>query len=115
KTSKKISSDFEALVDEHLSDWTNDDPTDDLTVQSRHVDGTMNAAQRGELLDWLKAEETADRHGRPVARVLTNARCLSEGVDVPSLDAVLFLHPRKSQVDVVQAVGRVMRRSEGKR
>ncbi|RCK62130.1 damage-inducible protein [Microbacterium sorbitolivorans] len=115
KTSKKISSDFEALVDEHLSDWTNDDSTDDLTVQSRHVDGTMNAAQRGELLDWLKAEETADRHGRPVARVLTNARCLSEGVDVPSLDAVLFLHPRKSQVDVVQAVGRVMRRSEGKR
>ena len=46
--------------------------------------------------------------------ILTKARCLSEGVDVPTLDAVLFLSPRKSQVDVIQAVGRVMRRAEGK-
>lgn len=75
----------------------------------------MNATTRGELLDWLKAAPEEDDCGRPVARVLTNARCLSEGVDVPSLDAVLFLSPRKSQVDVVQAVGRVMRRAEGKR
>ena len=46
--------------------------------------------------------------------MLSNAKCLTEGVDVPALDAVLFLQPRKSIVDVVQAVGRVMRRSEGK-
>jgi predicted helicase len=52
--------------------------------------------------------------GPASARILSNARCLSEGVDVPSLDAVLFLHPRNSVVDVVQSVGRVMRRSEGK-
>lgn len=45
---------------------------------------------------------------------MSNARCLSEGVDVPALDAILFLHPRKSQIDVVQSVGRVMRRAEGK-
>ena len=115
KTSQGIANDFETLVDGHLSNVLNDDPTDDLMVQARHVDGTMNATMRGERLDWLQAEDVTDRFDRPVARVLTNARCLSEGVDVPSLDAVLFLHPRKSQVDVVQAVGRVMRRAEGKR
>jgi len=114
KTSKGVASDFTALVEGHLSNITNADKTDDLTVEAEHVDGTMNATQRGELLDWLKATPEEDQYGRPVARVLTNARCLSEGVDVPSLDAVLFLSPRKSQVDVVQAVGRVMRRSPGK-
>ena len=45
---------------------------------------------------------------------MSNARCLTEGIDVPALDAILFLHPRKSDIDVVQAVGRVMRRAEGK-
>ncbi|MGY1550662.1 type ISP restriction/modification enzyme [Microbacterium sp. A588] len=115
KTSIGVASDFTALVDGHLSNIENDDDTDDLTVEAEHVDGTMNATQRGELLDWLKAAPEQDQYGRPVARVLTNVRCLSEGVDVPSLDAVLFLSPRKSQVDVVQAVGRVMRRAEGKR
>ena len=49
-----------------------------------------------------------------VCRILSNARCLTEGVDVPSLDAVLFMNPRRSQVDVVQAVGRVMRKAAGK-
>ncbi|MFT3797335.1 type ISP restriction/modification enzyme [Microbacterium sp.] len=115
KTSKGVAGDFTALVEGHLSNIENDDATDDLTVEAEHVDGTMNATQRGELLDWLKAAPEHDQYGRPVARVLTNARCLSEGVDVPSLDAVLFLSPRKSQVDVVQAVGRVMRRSPGKK
>lgn len=115
KTSIGVASDFTALVDGHLSNIENDDATDDLTVEAEHVDGTMNATQRGELLDWLKAAPEHDQYGRPVARVLTNVRCLSEGVDVPNLDAVLFLSPRKSQVDVVQAVGRVMRRAEGKR
>lgn len=73
-----------------------------------HVDGTMNALTRGQKLDWLQAP-IADGE----ARILSNARCLSEGVDVPDLDAVLFLSPRGSQVDVVQAVGRVMRKPQG--
>ena len=47
-------------------------------------------------------------------RILSNARCLSEGIDVPALDAVLFMTPRNSQVDIVQAVGRVMRKAKGK-
>src|SRR5690625_3966235 len=69
----------------------------------------MNALERNDKLAWLKAP-TADNE----CRILTNVRCLSEGVDVPALDAVLFLHPRSSVVDVVQSVGRVMRKSEGK-
>jgi predicted helicase len=80
-----------------------------LVCEVHHVDGTYNALERNAELAWLKS---------PVAegecRILTNARCLSEGVDVPALDAVLFLQPRKSIVDVVQSVGRVMRLSSGK-
>ena len=76
-------------------------------VSAQHVDGTFNATKRSAALHWL---EEAGRG----CRVLTNARCLSEGVDVPSLDAILFMHPRKSQIDVVQAVGRVMRKAPGK-
>ena len=79
-------------------------------LESRHVDGTMNVLTRNQHLDWLKAD-TSDEN---VCRILTNARCLSEGVDVPTLDAVIFLNSRDSPVDVVQSVGRVMRRSEGK-
>jgi predicted helicase len=82
---------------------------DALVLESNHVDGTMNVMRRTELLDWLKDEATGN-----TSRILTNARCLSEGVDVPSLDAVIFLNSRDSQVDVVQSVGRVMRKLEGK-
>ena len=86
-----------------------DDTNRDLTCEVHHVDGTYNALERNAELAWLKS---------PVAegecRILTNARCLSEGVDVPALDAVLFLQPRNSIVDVVQSVGRVMRLSPDK-
>ena len=81
-----------------------------LEIEADHVDGTFDALRRGALLDWLKAESPAN-----TCRILSNARCLSEGVDVPALDAVLFLNPRNSVIDVVQSVGRVMRRAEGKR
>ena len=79
-------------------------------VQSRHVDGTMGVQERNKHLAWLKADPEPG-----TCRVLTNARCLSEGVDVPALDAVMFLTPRGSQVDIVQAVGRVMRKAPGKK
>ena len=81
-----------------------------LNCEAEHVDGGMNASQKEEKLNWLKAE-TPDN----TCRILSNVRCLSEGVDVPALDAVLFLTPRNSQVDVVQSVGRVMRKAEGKK
>ena len=114
KASKAVATQFPDLVNGPfgLSDLSNDDASDNLQVECRHVDGTMNAAVRAREMDWLT--EGAGTDEAPVCRILTNARCLSEGVDVPTLDAVLFLSPRKSQVDVIQAVGRVMRRAEGK-
>lgn len=81
-----------------------------LTCEAEHVDGGMNASQKEAKLKWLKAEAPAN-----TCRILSNVRCLSEGVDVPALDAVLFLTPRNSQVDVVQSVGRVMRNAAGKK
>ena len=76
-----------------------------------HVDGTMNMQLRSDKLAKLKEPVGPDGE----CRILTNARCLSEGVDVPALDAVLFLAPRRSQIDVVQSVGRVMRKAPGKK
>lgn len=90
-----------------------------LICEAQHVDGAMGADKKEQKLNWLKAtpEPQIDENGveRPICRVLSNVRCLSEGVDVPALDAVLFLTPRNSQVDVVQSVGRVMRLAEGKK
>lgn len=80
-----------------------------VTVELDHVDGTHNALFRKERIDWLK-EDTPEG----CCRILSNARCLSEGIDVPALDAVIFLNPRNSIVDIIQSVGRVMRKAEGK-
>ena len=91
-----------ALYNESLSD---EERKSVVHIKARHVDGSMGAAQRNDALAWL-AEDTTDPQE---CRVVTNVRCLSEGVDVPALDAVLFLSARNSQVDVVQSVGRVMR------
>ena len=113
KSSKLVESEFPDLVRVHLTNLDNDDPTDDLKVEVKHVDGGFNAITRAERLDWLK-EDLDGPEDQPVCRILTNARCLTEGVDVPSLDAVLFLNPRNSMVDVIQAVGRVMRIAKGK-
>ena len=114
KDSRKIANQFEKLVSDHLVDLNNDDTTDDLRVDASHIDGGFNAAEREKELEWLSGEnDTQD--GQPVCRILSNARCLTEGVDIPNLDAVLFLNPRNSVVDVIQAVGRVMRKAEGKK
>ena len=81
-----------------------------LAIEGHHVDGKSGVSERSRLLRWLGDTLTLDQR----CHVLSNARCLTEGIDVPDLDAVLFLQPRKSQIDVVQAVGRVMRKAEGK-
>ena len=81
-----------------------------LNCECEHVDGSMNASEKQAKLDWLK-QDLDDN----TCHILSNVRCLSEGVDVPALDAVMFLTPRQSQVDVVQSVGRVMRKSAGKK
>lgn len=93
-----------------------EDKTPFLDSEMQHVDGNMDMSERAALLGWLKGHVgTNANHGVSECRILSNARCLSEGVDVPSLDAVMFLAPRKSQVDVVQSVGRVMRTAKGKK
>jgi predicted helicase len=98
----------DSVAGRRIDDTDNGQQT--YALEARHVDGTMNVLERNAHLDWLKA----DTQGDNVARILTNARCLSEGVDVPSLDAVIFLNSRDSQVDVVQSVGRVMRKAPDK-
>ena len=101
---------FRNVVEEYTAhEDVSDEYKTDLKVELDHVDGTNNAQERAKKLDWLK-EDTDEN----VCRILSNAKCLSEGVDVPALDAVMFMHPRKSQIEVVQAVGRVMRKAEGK-
>ena len=75
--------------------------------ETRHVDGQHHALDRKARIEWLKGDSGG------TCRILSNARCLSEGIDVPALDAVLFMSPRNSQIDIVQAVGRVMRKAAG--
>ena len=82
-----------------------------LAIEGKHVDGKSGVLERDRLLAWLREDMTMAQR----CHVLSNVRCLTEGIDIPALDAVLFLQPRKSQIDVVQAVGRVMRKAEGKR
>lgn len=116
KTSKLIADTFPGLIAGHqetlreaavLNDVSLHNV--DLSVSAQHVDGGMNAMERGNKIAWLEASMDEDE-----TRILTNTCCLSEGVDVPGLDAVIFFNPRNSMVDVVQSVGRVMRKSEGK-
>ena len=108
--SRSICEDFGKVREEHERWWEQaGERALKLDCEAKHVDGTFRARARTELLDWLRAEPEPG-----TCKILSNARCLSEGVDVPALDAVMFLHPRKSQMDVVQAVGRVMRRHKGK-
>lgn len=107
--SKKITATYNTATSAYINDLPEEKREQMVSVEARHIDGTMSAPYRDELLGWLK---TGSEHNE--CRVLTNVRCLSEGVDVPSLDAVMFLSARNSQVDVVQSVGRVMRKSPGK-
>ncbi|NYJ28240.1 DEAD/DEAH box helicase [Allomuricauda sp. ARW1Y1] len=99
---------FNTVSDEYLEALPKKEQEQRISTAAKHIDGTMTAPERDELLSWLKEDSKE-------CRILTNVRCLSEGVDVPSLDAVMFLSARNSEVDVVQSVGRVMRRSEGKK
>ena len=81
-----------------------------LSCSCEHIDGGMDALEKERRLSWLRGDMEAGE-----CRILFNVRCLSEGVDVPALDAVIFLAPRRSAIDVIQAVGRVMRTAPGKR
>lgn len=109
--SKKITNAFNNLKGSYYQKLSPEEQEKTVIVSSDHVDGTMSSNTREEKLSWLK-EDTANKNE---CRILTNARCLSEGVDVPALDAVIFMSARDSQVDVVQSVGRVMRKAPNKK
>ena len=102
--SKRLSAQFENVVNDYLNS------EEGYSVNVRHVDGNMNALEKNEALDWLASDDIPEDS----ARILSNVRFLTEGIDVPNLDAIIFLSPRKSQVDIVQAVGRIIRKFEGK-
>ncbi len=108
--SKKITATYNSATDVYLRSLPPEKKEQMVSVTSKHMDGAMSAPDRDELLSWLKSTTEESE-----CRILTNVRVLSEGVDVPSLDAVLFLSARNSQIDVVQSVGRVMRKAPNKK
>lgn len=101
RESKRLTADFNAITADIRSREPGLRP-----VSVRHIDGTMPMSHRAKEIAWLK--ENADE-----TRVLSNAQCLTQGVDVPALDAVVFMKPKKSQLEMVQAVGRATRRPHG--
>lgn len=107
RESKLIKEMFTEVVDMYINELG--DQRELVRVEIDHADGSMNALQKNEKISWLKGEVPPN-----TCRILSNARFLTEGVDVPELDAVMFLKPRKSRIDIAQAVGRVMRKTEGK-
>ena len=98
-----------ALIRQAIEQLPVDEQADALRCETRHVDGQHNALARRARIEWLKGDPDG------ACRILSNARCLTEGIDVPALDAVLFMSPLNSHIEIVQAVGRVMRKAEGKK
>ena len=89
-------------------EWMPDESRPDGELLTNHVSGAMPTNERNRNLQALGNITDDQRY------ILSNARCLSEGVDVPALDGVAFIDPRNSEIDIVQAVGRVIRLSKGK-
>lgn len=110
KISKELVETINDLHDTYYNNLKPEAKKQTVRVSAKHIDGGMNASLRDAKLRWLKGDVEENE-----CRILNNVRCLSEGVDVPSLDAVLFLSARDSEVDVVQSVGRVMRKAKDKK
>ena len=108
KFSQRLVAHWDNIVGQAIGQLPEAEQPGAFRCETRHVDGQHHALERKRCIEWLKGDSGG------TCRILSNARCLSEGIDVPALDAVLFMDSRKSQVDIVQAVGRVMRKAEGK-
>ena len=104
-TSKNIAYTLPRICDKYRESLSEEEQKRLVRIKTKHIDGSQNALERNQSLQWLKEESEDEQE----CKVLTNVRCLSEGIDVPALDAVLFLSSRNSQVDIVQSVGRIMR------
>ena len=107
-SSKRLERYWGGIVEDAVGLLSERERPDAFRCEVKHVDGQHHALDRKGRIDWLKGDTLG------ACRILSNARCLSEGIDVPALDAVLFMSSRNSQVDIVQAVGRAMRKSPGK-
>ena len=105
-----------AMIWAGLTNERSEDDGSFLPLRVNHIDGKTPAADRLKLLGQLRKADHGNFKGtdRPVCEVLTNVKVLTEGVDVPGLDAVVFLDPKTSAVDITQAVGRAMRKTGGK-
>ena len=108
KSSKNLEAYWDDIVGQAINLLPVEERRSAFRCETQHVDGQHHALDRKARIEWLKGDSDGS------CRILSNARCLSEGIDVPALDAVLFMNPRNSQVDVVQGVGRAMRKAEGK-
>ena len=106
--SKSLVNHWDGVIESAIERMPEDQRPQDFIIETEHIDGKDNALKRKNRIEWLKGD--AD----DTCRILSNARCLSEGIDVPALDAVLFMSPKNSHVDIVQAVGRVMRKAPGR-
>ncbi|MDR0697433.1 MAG: DEAD/DEAH box helicase family protein, partial [Christensenellaceae bacterium] len=84
-----------------------------IRIECDHIDGSMSSVTRDQKLVWLNNNNKERKPTR--CRILSNVRCLSEGIDVPALDAIIFLSSKKSKIEIVQSVGRVMRKAEDKK
>jgi predicted helicase len=103
KTAQEFAQQHAAIVE-----WMPDDHKPLGTIWADTITGAMNSSDRRKLLNKLKADAPGQH------ALLSNARCLTEGIDVPSLDGVAFIDPRSSQVDIIQAVGRAIRKANNK-
>ena len=108
RNSKRLAEHWNGVIESAIQQMPEDQRPINFECETQHVDGQNNAFDRKTRIEWLKGSTAG------ACRILSNARCLSEGIDVPALDAVIFMTPKNSHVDIVQAVGRVMRKAPGK-
>jgi len=101
----KNAEDFKFAMEEVLQ-WITPKNRPEGNLWCEYIEGKMKTSKRNKILSKLKNLGT-DQRG-----IISNARCLSEGVDVPALDGIAFIDPRRSQIDIVQSVGRAIRLSE---
>lgn len=89
--------------DEVLSSFVH---VDDKNVFLSHVNGSMSSAQRTQIFNDFKKSDIG---------LMTNASCLTEGVDIPAIDSVYFVDPKNSIINIIQAIGRALRKSKDKK
>ena len=106
--SRRLAEHWNGVIESAIQQMPEGQRPASFECETQHVDGQHNAFDRKTRIEWLKGGADG------ACRILSNARCLSEGIDVPALDAVIFMTPKNSHVDIVQAVGRVMRKAPGK-